>query len=84
MRRSKKPVAVDKTPGLLLRNLRFKVGLEQKEFARKIGCSSALVSKWETHNMKIANPIHVKKIIDIFKKYGIELKVEDLRPDLTL
>lgn len=55
---TKEELKIDKTLALIAAELRFKrinLGLDQKEFAKRLGVSQGLVSRWEsgTYNFTI-------------------------------
>lgn len=52
--------------GYQLKRLRCIYGYSQMEFAKKIGCTQACVSRWETDNI-VPNGRKLEKIIQLFE-----------------
>lgn len=57
--------------------IRREARLTQKEFGRKIGVHQSQISMWELGVFAPSN-IALKKIIEIGKKYSIEITIDDI------
>lgn len=71
---------ITKNPGLNLKKLRYKMGLTQKHFAKKFGCSNGCISLWE-NNVYPINIQFIEEFIKYGKKYGFNFIYENLRID---
>lgn len=56
-----------------IKEIRFKLGLTQEEFAHKIGVSVSTVARWET-NRKSPSPLAERAIIAFALAEGIEVR----------
>lgn len=55
--------------GYQIKRLRCIYGYSQSEFAKKIGCTQACISRWETDNI-VPNGRKLEKIIQLFELPG--------------
>ena len=63
-----------------LKNVRYQLGLSQREFADLLGVNKASISLYEIGVRQPSFPT-IRKIVNELKKHNIQLKYSDLRND---
>lgn len=59
--------------GSIVRTLRERLGMSQREFAELIGTSFTSVNRWE-NQVQIPGPRFKKRIVDLAEQHQVEIK----------
>ena len=63
-----------------IKNARYKLGLNQREFADLVKISKASISLYETGERRPSFPA-IRKMVDTLRKHNIEIEYCDLKED---
>lgn len=60
----------------MVKILRFKLFLDQQEFAKLMNVTNSAISHWES-GRRIPNGAHIKKMLDLAYSHNIKIKFND-------